>query len=50
MPDQETFDYILLLCLIIEDEEEKLGRDLTNEEIRQLEITQERVDEVYKKT
>lgn len=50
MPDQETFDYILLLCLIIEDEEEKLGRDLTNEEIRQLEITQEKIDAAYKKT
>ena len=48
MPDQETFDHIMIVALIIQNEESRLGRDMTQNEIRNLEITQEKIDEVYK--
>ena len=47
MPDQETFDNVMLMGAIIEIEEEKLGREMTQKEMKKLEITQERIDEVY---
>ena len=48
MPDQETFDHVMLVCLIIQNEEKRLGRHMTKKEIKDLEITQEKIDEVYK--
>lgn len=47
MPNEETFNHIMLICLIIQNEEKKLGRNMTKEEIRDLEITQEKIDEIY---
>jgi uncharacterized cysteine cluster protein YcgN (CxxCxxCC family) len=49
MPDQETFDNVMLICAIIEIEEERLGRVMTENEVRDLEITQEKIDAVYEK-
>jgi len=47
MPDEETFDHVMLVCLIIQNEEKRLGRNMTKKEIKNLEITQEKIDEVY---
>ena len=46
--DTEEYETILFFYFMVEQEEERLGRDLSSEEIINLEITQERLDEANK--
>ena len=49
MPSPETFEQTLFVFALIEDEEKRLGRQMTDKEIYNFKITQEKIDAFYER-
>lgn len=49
MPSPETFEQTIFVFALIEDEEKRLGRQMTDKEIYNFKITQEKIDAFYER-
>ena len=49
MPDPKVFHNTMILFVLIENEEKRLGRQMTDKEIYDFEITQEKINALYEK-
>ena len=49
MPDKETFDNWITVFALIEREEKRIGRAMTQKEIKDFQVTEEKLNELYQK-